>query len=108
MVSNLSGGAKTASSCTSSVGSTSHLPQHMYFVEGGLLVSRTCSRPEAWVNDGDRSHCNICVQQFLPFRRRHHCRTCGEVVCGSCSAQRKIPPHGGQRRVLHARLLVLH
>ncbi|GLE06837.1 hypothetical protein PINS_up016463 [Pythium insidiosum] len=90
MVSNLSGGAKTASSCTSSVGSTSHLPQHMYFVEGGLLVVSNLLKTEAWVNDGDRSHCNICVQQFLPFRRRHHCRTCGEVVCGSCSAQRKI------------------
>ncbi|KAJ0407868.1 hypothetical protein ATCC90586_007214 [Pythium insidiosum] len=83
--------SKTASSCSSSsMGSAAHLPQHMYFLEGGLLVVSNLLKTDAWVHDGDRSHCNICVQQFLPFRRRHHCRTCGEVVCGSCSAQRKI------------------
>uniref|UniRef100_K3WYA8 FYVE-type domain-containing protein n=1 Tax=Globisporangium ultimum (strain ATCC 200006 / CBS 805.95 / DAOM BR144) TaxID=431595 RepID=K3WYA8_GLOUD len=65
-------------------------PQHMYFLEGGLLVVDNLLKTDAWVHDEVRTHCNVCVQQFLPFRRRHHCRTCGEVVCGGCSSQRKI------------------
>jgi hypothetical protein len=62
----------------------------MYFLEGGLLVVTNLLKTDAWIRDTERSHCNVCVQQFMPFRRRHHCRTCGEVVCGNCSAQRKI------------------
>ncbi|DAZ96198.1 TPA: hypothetical protein N0F65_012388, partial [Lagenidium giganteum] len=64
--------------------------QHMYFLEGGLLVVNNLLKTDQWVHDDERTHCNVCVQQFLPFRRRHHCRTCGEVVCGGCSSHRKI------------------
>ncbi|TMW57970.1 hypothetical protein Poli38472_013444 [Pythium oligandrum] len=70
--------------------SPSTAAQHMYFLEGGFLVVSNLLKTDMWVHDGDRSHCNVCVQQFMAFRRRHHCRTCGEVVCGSCSSQRKI------------------
>lgn len=45
---------------------------------------------DVWVNDEYRTHCSVCIQQFLPLRRRHHCRTCGEVVCGGCSSQHAI------------------
>lgn len=64
--------------------------QMMYFLEGGLLMVGNLLQTDAWVNDQLRTHCSVCVQQFLPFRRRHHCRTCGEVVCGGCSSQRAI------------------
>lgn len=47
----------------------------MYFLEGGLLVVGNLLKTDAWVHDEVRTHCNVCVQQFLPFRRRHHCRT---------------------------------
>lgn len=47
----------------------------MYFLEGGLLVASSLLKTDAWVQDDERTHCNVCVQQFLPFRRRHHCRT---------------------------------
>ncbi|KAG7395526.1 hypothetical protein PHYBOEH_003666 [Phytophthora boehmeriae] len=62
----------------------------MYFLEGGLLMVGNLLKTDSWVGDDKRTHCNVCVQQFLPFRRRHHCRTCGEVVCGGCSSQRTI------------------
>ncbi|KDO23956.1 hypothetical protein SPRG_10652 [Saprolegnia parasitica CBS 223.65] len=40
----------------------------------------------AWVPDSDRPFCSICDRPFLSFfRRRHHCRVCGEVVCDQCS-----------------------
>ncbi|KAG1689783.1 hypothetical protein DVH05_001988 [Phytophthora capsici] len=64
--------------------------QMMYFLEGGLLMVANLLQTDAWVNDQLRTHCSVCVQQFLPFRRRHHCRTCGEVVCSGCSSHRAI------------------
>lgn len=63
----MGGGKRSASSPA--------LPQHMYFLEGGLLIVGKLLKPDAWVHDEVRTHCNVCVQQFLPFRRRHHCRT---------------------------------
>ncbi|KAK9479678.1 FYVE zinc finger-domain-containing protein [Lipomyces japonicus] len=38
-----------------------------------------------WQPDGDAQYCPICQHQFSLFYRRHHCRICGKVVCGSCS-----------------------
>lgn len=37
----------------------------------------------AWENDADVSRCPYCQQDFSQYTfRRHHCRTCGKVVCG--------------------------
>ncbi|EQC36916.1 hypothetical protein SDRG_05743 [Saprolegnia diclina VS20] len=38
-----------------------------------------------WVNDKDRSYCFICRESFGPFRRRHHCRLCGDITCSKCA-----------------------
>ena len=37
-----------------------------------------------WVPDNQRKFCAVCLQSFH-FRRKHHCRSCGEVVCASCA-----------------------
>merc|ERR1711871_134859 len=34
-----------------------------------------------WVPDKDSSTCSICKSSFNLFKRRHHCRNCGIVVC---------------------------
>lgn len=37
----------------------------------------------AWQNDMDVPRCPYCQQDFSQYTfRRHHCRTCGKVVCG--------------------------
>ena len=37
----------------------------------------------AWENDADVLRCPYCQQDFSQYTfRRHHCRTCGKVVCG--------------------------
>ncbi len=41
-----------------------------------------------WVYDFDVSYCMVCIAEFGWFGRRHHCRACGYVVCGSCSPYR--------------------
>ncbi|KAL1305478.1 hypothetical protein AAFC00_002354 [Neodothiora populina] len=45
-----------------------------------------------WEDDSHVSHCPFCQQSFSQYSfRRHHCRTCGRVVCGdpmtACSAE---------------------
>ncbi|OQR81021.1 hypothetical protein ACHHYP_16840 [Achlya hypogyna] len=39
-----------------------------------------------WVKDDEKSTCHGCEAPFTTFRRRHHCRACGQLVCSSCSS----------------------
>ena len=39
-----------------------------------------------WVPDTLKRNCEICNVKFSKFfKRRHHCRQCGGVVCDPCS-----------------------
>ena len=38
-----------------------------------------------WMPDKLCKLCYSCEVQFTVFRRRHHCRLCGQVFCSSCS-----------------------
>lgn len=38
-----------------------------------------------WQPDEEATHCSRCNSTFTIFRRKHHCRRCGKVVCASCS-----------------------
>lgn len=42
--------------------------------------------PPKWLPDSQAPRCMSCDSQFNPIRRRHHCRNCGLVFCGVCSA----------------------
>ncbi|WFC99993.1 hypothetical protein MYAM1_002740 [Malassezia yamatoensis] len=37
-----------------------------------------------WVPDSLATRCARCGEPFTIWRRRHHCRLCGQVFCGSC------------------------
>lgn len=41
-----------------------------------------------WLPDGDVSNCMICDSEFTLMKRRHHCRYCGKIFCGSCCPKR--------------------
>ena len=43
-----------------------------------------------WVHNEDVISCMSCEQEFGFFRWRHHCRTCGLLVCGDCTATATI------------------
>ncbi|KPI84704.1 putative phosphatidylinositol (3 5) kinase [Leptomonas seymouri] len=37
-----------------------------------------------WVEDRFALRCRGCSEKFTTFRRRHHCRRCGQVFCYEC------------------------
>ncbi|XP_074146561.1 zinc finger FYVE domain-containing protein 26 isoform X3 [Sminthopsis crassicaudata] len=42
-----------------------------------------------WVPDEMEITCMVCrSEHFTMFNRRHHCRRCGRLVCGSCSTKK--------------------
>jgi len=42
--------------------------------------------------------CHRCRVQFTTFTRQHHCRACGQVFCGKCSAKSCVLPKFGIER----------
>eukprot|EP00658_Telonema_sp_P-2_P018725 TRINITY_DN17335_c0_g1_i1.p1 TRINITY_DN17335_c0_g1~~TRINITY_DN17335_c0_g1_i1.p1 ORF type:complete len:155 (-),score=25.93 TRINITY_DN17335_c0_g1_i1:301-765(-) len=46
--------------------------------------SKICS-PPTWVPDADVNACGSCCREFALWRRKHHCRGCGQVFCNSCT-----------------------
>ncbi|XP_069852002.1 zinc finger FYVE domain-containing protein 26-like isoform X1 [Dipodomys merriami] len=44
-----------------------------------------------WVPDETENICMVCRREhFTMFNRRHHCRRCGRLVCGSCSTKKMV------------------
>lgn len=49
--------------------------------------------PPRWMN---APNCHICAQKFGTFKKRHHCRNCGQSICSDHSAREKMKlPHYG-------------
>ncbi len=49
-----------------------------------------------WVPDNHADRCFRCSEAFTLWRRKHHCRLCGQVVCWACSQRNfLIPTEGG-------------
>ncbi|GAB9466869.1 Rrna-processing protein fcf2 [Globisporangium polare] len=44
-----------------------------------------------WVPNEERSACYVCKKRFQLVRRpKHHCRSCGEVICSDCTSYAKL------------------
>ena len=41
-----------------------------------------------WVPDAEAPNCMICSAKFTVVKRRHHCRSCGKVLCSNCCGDR--------------------
>uniref|UniRef100_A0A915IL29 Uncharacterized protein n=1 Tax=Romanomermis culicivorax TaxID=13658 RepID=A0A915IL29_ROMCU len=40
-----------------------------------------------WIPDDRVTMCQNCKVNFTKFRRRHHCRACGKVICSDCCGE---------------------
>lgn len=59
-------------------------------VAAARLSHQTIVSPHQWVKNEDRASCVICWKSFNAiFRRRHHCRLCGDVICSACCSLRR-------------------
>lgn len=55
-----------------------------------LPTSPTLSAAELrqyWMPDEQCHECYECGEKFTTFRRRHHCRICGQIFCSRCCNQ---------------------
>ncbi len=43
-----------------------------------------------WQPDEAMEQCTRCKTEFGFFNRRHHCRKCGRIFCGDCSAKTRV------------------
>lgn len=55
---------------------------------GHLTVGTEGVRLRRSVPDAARTHCAGCRVAFSLTNRRHHCRGCGDIFCGACTALR--------------------
>ncbi|ODV90641.1 hypothetical protein CANCADRAFT_108698 [Tortispora caseinolytica NRRL Y-17796] len=49
------------------------------------VISRRQLSRAFWMKDENASSCFICSRPFTAWRRRHHCRICGQIFCSSCT-----------------------
>ncbi|XP_064458494.1 RUN and FYVE domain-containing protein 2-like [Ornithodoros turicata] len=50
-----------------------------------LKESNLCLKEAVWTSDSDAASCRQCNKPFSVARRKHHCRSCGEIFCNACS-----------------------
>ncbi|GAA6015441.1 hypothetical protein JCM10207_008595 [Rhodosporidiobolus poonsookiae] len=89
-----------ASALSLGPGATSLLPSATSFLPSADdLASGTVEYPvieaysaPVWVPDSRVWRCKGCKMAFGVWRRRHHCRLCGSVVCWACSSKYFIIP----------------
>jgi len=57
------------------------------------MGSEAKDRPFVWIRDEMVSVCQSCsAVEFSSLNRKHHCRSCGKVVCHDCSKSRMLIP----------------
>lgn len=92
----------TTTASVGSMGSTSQpmtTPMSPYPTAASSSSARLSNRavvslPPRWVM---APNCHICSQKFkTPFKKRHHCRNCGQTICSDHSARERMRlPHFG-------------
>jgi len=70
-------------------------PHQVEAMEGKKVRRLACGKRHtaalvlhSWIPDEESPHCMACKAVFTMIRRRHHCRNCGGLFCGACSAKR--------------------
>ncbi|CAI5724487.1 unnamed protein product [Peronospora destructor] len=68
-------------------------PQSIVSQRPSTTTRSAVSLPPRWMN---APSCSICAQKFGTFKKRHHCRNCGQSICRDHSARERMKlPHYG-------------
>lgn len=57
-------------------------------------IRRRVISKEFWMKDENAKDCFNCGQSFSTFRRKHHCRTCGQIFDARCTSLVSARPFG--------------
>ena len=60
--------------------------------QSSSVESSSFEEAPIWTPDNRFRACVLCHSDFTFMRRRHHCRACGRLVCGTCSPHRQTLP----------------
>ncbi|XP_017578615.1 zinc finger FYVE domain-containing protein 1 [Pygocentrus nattereri] len=78
-------------------------------VDYPLCFVKGVARPDYWVPDHEITECHQCSKGFTSSIPKHHCRACGQGVCGNCSTQnRPVPSRGWDHPVRICDACVTH
>jgi len=53
-------------------------------------TSFVISEAPVWIPDDEVVSCMLCFAPFTFTKRRHHCRSCGKVICAECSRKKLL------------------
>lgn len=62
-------------------------------IEHAKIRTEKAPSVAVWTHNTATNKCMLCQKEFSMTRRRHHCRSCGKLVCDPCSNQRKLISH---------------
>jgi hypothetical protein len=72
--------------------SSSSNSQNQKFHSDKNIPSASVAVPR-WLPDKIIKNCLNCQSRFGFFKRRHHCRVCGNIFCGNCTDKyESFPP----------------
>lgn len=63
------------------------LTQFMIFEQNNLTSYKNSELQQFWMPDSKAKECYDCSLKFSTFRRKHHCRLCGQIFCSKCCSQ---------------------
>ncbi|SCU90933.1 LAME_0E10572g1_1 [Lachancea meyersii CBS 8951] len=75
---------KSMSSSLTASFSKSFLFGFYHTYKNGAKPSKSVLSREYWMKDESARECFACAKSFTTFRRKHHCRICGQIFCGNC------------------------
>lgn len=55
-----------------------------------------------WIPDHVSTSCMQCKQLFTFYKRRHHCRSCGNLICSNCLSSTFVVPGIDTNRIMKA------
>ncbi|KAJ6641206.1 putative 1-phosphatidylinositol 3-phosphate 5-kinase [Pseudolycoriella hygida] len=59
----------------------------MILKNNNLTSYKNTELQKFWMPDSKSKECYECSQKFSTFRRKHHCRLCGQIFCSKCCNQ---------------------